>query len=207
MDQSIEVIGDPESVTETLRICFTPVDEQARIQAQQLAKDNDKPLRNSNVEIGFSRTDWEIGNVDDWYIECIIPKETFSMLTSIVTAGRLGELVLGFRMTHIYAEYDWPSTLRKWFLGPQSDASIDFPEQARGDVAFLRITEPEVILDYKAGPDKEATRSGVDDAGAPVPNLAASALDTLARNVAALHRTLTLVGVLTVACLAILALR
>lgn len=208
--RSIAVIGDPKSETQTLSIRFRPLDDQARIDAEQLAQEEDKPLRSATVAVGFSRSDWEIGNDDEWFIDCHLPQGTFDALSAAVESGKLEALSLGLQLTNVYSDDDWapPAMRTNWFLRPnRSDGTIDFPEMAHGDVRVLCFTHPEVILRPKAYPDEPDQGFDVEEAAVPTPDLTVTALNTLARNIETLHGTLKLLGWLVVGALVILAFK
>lgn len=69
-DQSISVVGDPQSKVHTLTISFDAGDWTPK---PVEPKEGEFPSFHGELGgamLGFNRADWEIGNDDDWWISC-----------------------------------------------------------------------------------------------------------------------------------------
>jgi hypothetical protein len=53
---------------------------------------SDFAQRPPTVDLGFSKSNWEIGNKDEWYLGCHVPEDVFTPLRNDVLAGRCRRL-------------------------------------------------------------------------------------------------------------------
>lgn len=203
----IGIVGAPESTTRVIRLAFMPVDEGEQEAREKWAQEHGKQPLGQLTTVGFTRRDWEIGNDDQWFIQCEVSADTMEAITSSVSSGALREARIGLQLRDIYTDDDWspPSCSTDWFLRPgKGDNSIDSPEFAYGAVSSLVLSLESVDL----RPQPEAEPEPREDAPTEVePDPGVAGLAAVGERIESLRKTVKWVGGLIALALLVLAFK
>ncbi|MEN9659435.1 MAG: hypothetical protein RL571_2900 [Pseudomonadota bacterium] len=142
-DLSIALMGDPDSSTRRLSLILRPIDNNFDKSKKFMALEADQSVSTSHVFLGFNRRDWEIGNTDEWYLECYLPKASFDAISAAISSKTLSSMNIGIKLKNIYIDccsWEPVSESANWFLRPnKEDGTIDQPESAYGEVSGLNF--------------------------------------------------------------------
>jgi hypothetical protein len=196
---SLCVIGNPQTSTHTLPVTFKVLTDAERISTEENSKKYNRPLRYTGATIGFMYADWEIGNGDDWFIECYVSAATFAAMASTVESGKLRKASIGLHLDDIYTDDNWapPSFNADWFLRPNRKYPKNGPDLVRGDITTFDLEMTSVCL----GPPPEVSgdvggdvdeRQNYDNM--PVVSPEVVALEKLGTNIEKLRGTVKWVG-------------
>lgn len=205
-DRSISVIGEPNNKSRTLAIGFKELNAESLIELQDQAKLNDQAQKEDEdrkfrgVTLGFSRSDWEIGGEDEWWVECYVSPETMQEMVSAVSSNSMRGLSVGLRLCDLYTNDKWspPSMKVSWFLRPsRRDNSINLPAPAYGEMTSfdLRLAESDLRKSETNQSEDDLELSGDSDmTPTPKTDVKAEAVLALSANVEKLRGTLKWVG-------------
>ncbi|WP_440030488.1 hypothetical protein, partial [Chromobacterium amazonense] len=101
-DYSISVVGDPESKVRTLTISFEAGDWRPKSEEPKPGMFPRMRSELGGAMLGFNRANWEIGNNDEWWIACYLPKPFIEALVSEVRSGHLHGMELGLALRGLY---------------------------------------------------------------------------------------------------------
>lgn len=142
-DRSISVVGDPKSKVHRLTISFQAGDWKPK----PVKPTVDGWILSSELGgamLGFNRADWEIGNDDDWWISCYLPKAFIDVLVADIRNGQIDGMKLGLSLRGLYTtEHSWApvSSCGDLFIRPnRTDNTIAFPDMATGHVRSIYFT-------------------------------------------------------------------
>lgn len=195
---SLCVMGNPQTSTRTLPVTFKVLTDAERVSTEENSRKYDRPLRYTSATIGFMYSDWEIGNGDDWFLECYVSAATFAAMASAVESGALRKASLGLHLDDIYTDDNWapPSASADWFLRPNRKSPKQAPDLVRGDITVFNLEMGSVWL----GPPPEAERDAHDAderqayQNEPAVSPEALALEKLGANIEKLRGTVKWVG-------------
>ena len=211
-DYSICVVGDPGSEVRTLSISFFARDWRPKREELKPGIFPSLDSKLGDAMLGFSRADWEIGNSDDWWIACYLPKSFIDALVVDVRSGQIHGMKLGLSLRDLYTNVHSlaPVSARgNLFLRPNKrDNTIEMPEMATGYVRSIHFASANLNLQKPQPPEHEDTFATEDEAQAtsqehPV----ALSVTILGAHVEQMRRTLRWVGSLIVAVLLLVALK
>lgn len=196
-DRSISVVGDPTSKVRKLTISFDAGDWRPR---PVEPKEGDFPSFHSELGgamLGFNRADWEIGNDDDWWISCYLPKPFIDALVADIRSGQLTGVKLSLALRSLYtSSHSWEpvSSRGDLFIRPdRRDNSLAIPDMAQGHVRAVHFTSAPRDL-RKPEPVEPLEPEDEDAPPAPAPDPAAVAIAALAVRVEQMRGTLKWVG-------------
>lgn len=102
-DRGLSVVGDPKSKTRTLAMSFEASDWRPK---REQAADDDLGATFSSflggAMLGFNRHDWEIGNDDEWWAACYLPKPFVEQLEAAIVSGQLTSVRVGLTLRGLY---------------------------------------------------------------------------------------------------------
>lgn len=203
----IGIIGAPGSKARVFRIAIMPGDEGEQDARDKWAQEHGKQPFGQLTTVGFTRHDWEIGNDDEWFIQCEVSAGTMETIASAVSSGALREARIGLQLRDIYTDDDWspPSCSTDWFLRPsKGDNSIDSPESAYGAVSSLVLALEAIDL----RPQAEAVPESCEDAPTEVePHPTVAGLAAVGAGIKSLRDTVKWVGGLIALALLMLAFK
>lgn len=101
-DRSISVVGDPKSKTRTLSITLEASDWRPKREEQAPGLLAAAIGDVGGAALGFSRADWEIGNSDDWWCSCYLPKLFIEALVAEIRSGQLNDLKVSIQLRRLY---------------------------------------------------------------------------------------------------------
>ncbi|GAB1391622.1 hypothetical protein MASR1M6_38040 [Rubrivivax sp.] len=108
-DRALSVVGDPKSKTHTLSMSFEASDWRPK--RELIADDELGTMFSSSLggaTLSFNRHDWEIGNDDEWWSACYLPKPFVEQLEAAITSGQLTSVRVGLALRGLYSdEGDW----------------------------------------------------------------------------------------------------
>jgi hypothetical protein len=198
-DRSISVVGDPKSKVRKLTISFEAGEWRPK---PEEPKEGDFPSLSSHLGgamLGFNRADWEIGNDDDWWISCYLPKTFIDALVLDVRSSQLDAMRLRLQLRSLYTtEHSWVpvSSRGDLFIRPdRSDNSLAIPDMAQGYVDSVHFSS--VPRDLRKPDPMDPIEPEYQDeppAPAPAPDPVATAIAALAARVEATRSTIKWVG-------------
>jgi len=199
-DRRLSVVGDPTSKTRTLVMSFEASDW--RPQREPCANELLGAVYSSFVGgamLGFSRRDWEIGNDDEWWSACYLPKPFIEQLEASIASAQLTSVRVGLSLRGLYSdEGDWApvSARSNLFIRPnRKDNDVGDPDLANGFVSSIVFTTAKVDLRHPVEPEavEPTDELGSSSPSAPVDPVSA-AVAVLAARVEATRRTIKWVG-------------
>lgn len=207
----IAIIGQPNTAAKVLPISFSVLSDAQRLNTAENAEKYKRPLRYTGVTIGFIESDWEIGNGDDWFVECYVSAEVFAEMESAVSTHTLKKAEIGLQLNDVYTDDNWapPSVAADWFLRPNLENPKYGPDMARGDITSFNLAMSSVWIgpppEAKAEVDAADERQGYHGESVVRPEVVA--LDKLGANIEKLRGTVKWVGGFIALFLCILALK
>lgn len=196
-DRSISVVGDPKSKVRRLTISFDAGDWKPKF--VEPTKD-DLPMLSSELGgamLGFNRADWEIGNDDDWWISCYLPKAFIDALVADIRNGQIDGMKLSLALRGLYTtEHSWApiSSRGDLFIRPdRNDNTIATPDMATGHVRSIHFTSAPRDL-RKPEPVEPVEPEYQDMPPAPDPDPVAVAITALGARVEQMRSTLKWIG-------------
>lgn len=198
-DRGLSVVGDPKSNTRTLYMSFEASDWRPKrdpVPDDELGTAWDRFL--GGAMLGFNRSDWEIGNDDEWWSSCYLPAPYVEQLEAAILAGQLTSVRVGLVLRGLYSdEGDWApvSSRGNLFIRPdRRDNSINNPDMANGFVSSIVFTTTKA--DLRKPPEPEPVEPNDDEpVTLPVPvDPVATAIAALAARVEATRSTIKWVG-------------
>lgn len=204
----ISVIGEPANKSRTLSISFKAYDE-----ADIANREAELGKMPHTVSLGFVRRDWEIGNDDEWFVECYVAPAMMDAIAAAISGRTLKRMTVSLTLDGIYSDDNWapPSAGADWFLRPsRSDNSLQFPEMVHGGIMVLDLGLARADLRAKLEP--EPGEPDLDDleqthADALIPAEQLQAIQALASNIEKFRGTVKTVGWAIAAVLLVLALK
>lgn len=143
-DLSISVVGDPKSKVRRLTISLAAGDWKPR-PVEPI--EDDLPILPSELGgamLGFNRADWEIGNDDEWWISCYLPKAFIDALVTDIRNSQIDGMKLSLGLRGLYTtEHSWAqvSSRGDLFIRPdRKDNTTEIPEIATGHVRSIHFT-------------------------------------------------------------------
>lgn len=146
---SLGVLGAPELVTKTVRLTLHGVALDEWRGAGKHDETNDpEQSRPYTAQVGFSSSDWEIGNDDEWWAYAGIPVNVMSDIVDSIQTGRLSEISVSMNLERIYTSdiYVPPSGWITWLLRPDAKGNTRTPHTAVGHVSRCDVKEKQLIL-------------------------------------------------------------
>lgn len=210
-DPSISVIGDPDSKTRTLHISFNAPSATDAEYLKEIESENQQEgegLRYSSAEVGFNRSNWEVGDKDEWFVSCQVSAGVLNDITSAIFDGSLRGLTLVLNLRDIYSDDKWapPSVRTKWFLRPdKADNSINYPTNAHGAIAGLKLEL--MSADLKDEAEQNVEQGDASEPAKAQPDPSTLALNLCADNIDKLSKMVKQVGWLTLVFLIMLLLK
>lgn len=101
-DYSISVVGDPTSKVRKLSIVLGAEEPRATREAPEPGPDGFEFGQLGRAMLGFNRGDWEIGNSDEWWVECYLPKPFIENLVAEVRNGEIHDMQLSLSLRGLY---------------------------------------------------------------------------------------------------------
>jgi hypothetical protein len=194
-DRSISVAGDPKSKVRKLTISFEI--GEWRLKAEE-PKEDEFPSPSAHLGgamLGFNRADWEIGNDDDWWISCYLPKTFIDALVFDIRRGQLDSMRLRLALRSLYTtEHSWApvSSRGDLFIRPdRRDNSLAIPDMAQGYVDAIHFSSAPRDL---RKPEPVEPLDPEDEDAPPAPDPVATAIAALAARVEATRSTIKWVG-------------
>lgn len=199
-DRGLSVIGDPKSKTRTLAMSLEASDWRPKL--EPVADDELGTTFSSflgGATLGFNRHDWEIGNDDEWWSACYLPKLFVEQLEAAVVSGQLTSVRMGLALRGLYSdEGDWApvSARRNLFIRPnRKDNDIGYPDLADGFVSSLVFTTTKVDLRQPPEPEPVEPTDDFEPSLPPAPvDPVSAAIAALATRVEATRSTIKWVG-------------
>lgn len=197
-DRSISVVGDPKSKVRRLSIGFNAGDWKPKPVEPTEDELPMLPSELGGAMLGFNRADWEIGNDDDWWISCYLPKAFVDALVADIRNGQIDGMKLSLALRGLYTtEHSWApvSSRSDLFIRPdRKDNTIAIPDMATGYVRSIHFTsvprdlrKPEPVVPIEpVEPEHESTP--------PAPDPVAIAITALGARVEQIRSTLKWIG-------------
>jgi hypothetical protein len=182
-DRAVSVIGDKENSSRELALTFRVLtDEQreystntlrevrASVSSNETTKNTLSSLISNEPEyldsmLCFTKSDWEIGNPDEWWLEVYLSQEVFDRFYDRLIASQVRRLSLGFKFVDIYSDslFDPPSYKGvTWLLRPSlSDGNPYNPEPATGKLDSFSL---ELVSSKLEPADNDVSTNAVGDA-------------------------------------------
>lgn len=182
-DRAVSVIGDKENSSRELALTFRVLtDEQreystntlrevrASVSSNETTKNTLSSLISNEPEyldsmLCFTKSDWEIGNPDEWWLEVYLSQEVFDRFYDRLMASQVRRLSLGFKFVDIYSDsqFDPPSYKGvTWLLRPSlSDGNPYNPEPATGKLDTFSL---ELVSSKLEPADNDVSTNAVGDA-------------------------------------------
>ena len=158
-DYSISVVGDPSSKVRKLSMMFAAEEPKARGEGSEPGPDAFESGELGRALLGFNRADWEIGNSDEWWVECYLPKSFIDNLVSEVRKGEIHGMQLSLSLRGLYTtEHPMApvSSRGHLFIRPnRRDNTVALPELATGAVRSIHFASSSRDL-RKADSDEAA---------------------------------------------------
>ncbi|OIT13539.1 hypothetical protein BL241_03120 [Ralstonia solanacearum] len=218
-DHSISVVGDPESRVRQLSISLAIGEWPPKPEGSEPGNVPSMFGQLGRAMLGFNRADWEIGNSDEWWIECYLPKPFIEAMVADIRSGQINGMQLSLALRGLYTtEHSMapPSSRGHLFIRPNKrDNSIEHPELATGDVRAIHFASASRDLRKHEPQEPEAAFTaeprapeGTFLAEAEVPeDPVATAVEHLGARFDKMRATVKWVGGLIVGALLILAFR
>lgn len=209
-DYDLSIIGEPTNKTRSVRVSVEARDLGATLEEADnvLGISLSKPL--GAAQLGFSRSDWEIGNSDEWWLSCYVTGDTLRGLADAVTTGALQSVKLGLRLKDLYTtEHPMApiSGRANLFLRPnRGDNTIEWPQCATGYIIHLSMSLERVDMRPTEAKQDDDSREHMEVREVP-PDPIAVAIGALTASVGGLRRTIKWVGGIAAVFLVILALK
>ena len=154
--------------------------------------------------LGFTRADWEIGNEDDWWISCDLPKSFIDALVSDIRNSQIDVMKMRLSLRPLYTTEDsWApiSSRGDLFIRPDvRDNSVAMPEMAQGYVDAIHFSSAPRDL-RKPEPVEPLEPENEYAPPAPVPDPVAGAIAMLTTRVEAMRTTIKWLGAFIVVAL------
>lgn len=196
-DRSISVVGDPKSKVRRLTISFDAGDWKPK---PVEPTEGDLPMLTSELGgamLGFNRADWEIGNDDDWWISCYLPKAFIDALVTDIRNSHIDGMKLSLAFRDLYTtEHSWApvSSRGDLFIRPnRNDNTIAIPDVATGHVTSIHFTSAPRDL-RKPEPVEPVEPEYEDTLPEPAPDPVAVAIVALEARVEQMRSTLKWIG-------------
>lgn len=199
-DRGLSVVGDPKSKTRTLAMSFEASDW--RPMREPVADDELGTMFSiflGGATLGFNRHDWEIGNNDEWWSTCYLPKPFVEQLEAAIVSGQLTSVRVGLALRGLYSdEGDWApvSDRSNLFIRPnRKDNDIGYPDLANGFVSSIVFTTTKA--DLRQPPEQVPVEPTDDFEPSPPPaqvDPVSTAIAALAARVEATRSTIKWVG-------------
>lgn len=108
--------------------------------------------------VGFNRHDWEIGNDDEWWIQCDLPVDAFESLLLAISDGSASKLSVGIQLRNGFTDFAYapPSEGTNWFLVPDEDNSINNPCTVLGELTSFHLECSPISLRRESSIPSEA---------------------------------------------------
>lgn len=166
----VSMMGEPERRTRsfTLSIRPNPKDSETRIPPEEgiswkPAESYEKHMvqalsyRVPTAHLGFIAADWEIGNIDDWFVETYLRTDLFNDLVSLVRERVVCNLSIGIKWVNLYVtDYHAPPSVDvSWYLPPPR------PEGSSGETAIGFVTQ--ITWEERAGDPEQADDDHSED--------------------------------------------
>ncbi len=223
-DYSISVVGDPTSKVRKLSIVLGAEEPRATREAPEPGPDGFEFGQLGRAMLGFNRGDWEIGNSDEWWVECYLPKPFIENLVAEVRNGEIHDMQLSLSLRGLYTtEHTMApvSSRGHLFIRPNKrDNTIDLPELATGSVQSIHFASSSRDLrkadanQAEAGPtaalqsaDDSLLNEDVAPAAGAGNDPVATAIDHLIASLDKIHGIVKWVGPCIAIALAIMAFR
>jgi hypothetical protein len=101
-ERSISVVGDAQSNTRTLSITLEASDWRPKREEHAAGLLASSVGDVGGAALGFNRADWEIGNSDDWWCSCYLPKPLIEALVTEIRSGQLNDLKVSMQLRRLY---------------------------------------------------------------------------------------------------------
>jgi hypothetical protein len=161
--------------------------------------------------VGFRRHDWEIGNDNDWWVQCDLPKDAFDSLVLAIADRAVSKLSIGLQFRNGYTDFAYapPSEGTDWFLIPdERDNSIDSPPTVLGEVTSFYLECQPISLCQKNPLAIEELQSETSDLIQPnVESAYGAQLKQLEIAIVQLRSSLKWIGWFVVIALVLIALK
>ncbi|MDO9160153.1 MAG: hypothetical protein Q7U45_11960 [Burkholderiaceae bacterium] len=194
-DRSISIVGDTKSKARCLTISFDVGDWKPK---PVEPTEDDLPMLSNELGgamLGFNRADWEIGNDDDWWISCYLPKAFIDALVADIRNSQIDGMKVGLRLRGLYTtEHSWApiSSRGDLFIRPdRKDNTITIPDMATGHVSSIGFTSAPRDL---CKPEPVAPVEPENEGMLPAPDPVAVAIAALGARVEQMRSTLKWIG-------------
>lgn len=220
-DYSISVVGDPATRVRKLTIVLAAEEAQPKPEEPEVETFAFGQL--GRAMLGFNRADWEIGNSDEWWIECYLSKPFIEAMISDTRSGQIHGMQLSLSLKGLYTtEHSMApvSSRGHLFIRPNKrDNTIKLPELATGDVRSIHfasssrdlrkpeLLEPEAPLVTELPIEDDALLTAAEAPEIVRDDLVATAIGHLNARLEKMHGTVKWVGGLIVFALLIVAFR
>lgn len=211
-DRSISVVGDPESKVRTLTISFEAGDWRPKPEEPKPELFPSMHTYLGGAMLGFNRADWEIGNSDDWWIVCYLPKLFIEALVTDIRSGQLYGMKLSLVLRDLYTtEHRMApvSSRGHLFIRPNKrDNTIGLPEIATGHVCAIHFASASLDLNKSKVPELDETFA-TDEEMHPTPleDSVGTAVAVLGARLEQMHVTVRWVGGFIMAALLLIAFK
>jgi hypothetical protein len=165
-DRGFSVIGDPANKTSELAVTINcrSVDEERAFLEELAKEEGDRTGAAYNARVGFIAADWEIGNVDSWYLTIEIAAPLFTDLVESIYRNDIASFTIGVsfsRGAYIRNKYFVQSDRIDWFLRPDANRERS-AKGAAGHVSVWRINNlpKKIVGSEAAGIDAEVPTNG-----------------------------------------------
>jgi hypothetical protein len=196
-DRSISVIGDTKSRVRRLTISLDACDWKPKPEEPKAGEFPSLHSALGGAELGFNRGDWEIGNNDEWWICCYLPKAFIDALVTDIRREQIGGMKLSLALRGLYTtEHSWApvSSRGDLFIRPdRRDNSLAIPDMAQGHVCAIHFTSASRDL-RKPEPVEQIEPEDEEVPPAPAPDPVAVAIAALGVRVDQMRSTLKWVG-------------
>lgn len=173
-DRSLSVVGDPKSKTRTLAMSIEASDWRPKrepVPHDELSTTFGSFL--GGATLSCNRHDWAIGNDDEWWSACYLPKPFVEQLEAAIASGHLTSVRIGLALRGLFSdEGDWapPSARSNLFIRPNlKDNDIGYPDLANGFVSSMMFTTTRVDLRQPPEPESMEPTDDFEPARLPSP--------------------------------------
>lgn len=205
--RGLSVVGDPKSKSRTLAMSFEASDCSDWRPKREPDADDMLGAESINflggATLSFNRHHWEIGNNDEWWSSCYLPKPFVEQLEAAIVSGQLTSVRVGLSLRGLYTDDCYGASRRNLFTRPnRNDNDIGNPDLAGGFVSLIVFTTTKVDLRQPHKPEPMDSADDFESSFLPAPvNPVSAAIAALAVRVEATRSTIKWVGAFIVVAL------
>lgn len=211
-DDSLSVLGDPNTCTKTLTMSFEANEWRPKVKEDG----NDEGLvtihsgKLGGASLSFNRADWEVGNTDEWWASCYLPKNFVDELEAAILKRQLTGVRVAMALRGLYSnEGPWAPVSERadLFIRPnRADNTLQYPDVADGFITWINFGTTKADL-RQPEPEPVAVAVEEPEHRPPPVDPVAAAVTALGANVEKLRGTMKWTGGFIAVCLLFLLMK